>query len=336
MVVDRSPHSLVRRLRAFRRQNNPVPMISPGKLLLYLYHQPVGRIRQSLANGGPIAERETERQRREMEAAAEHMPALPDFPGTTPVTLHLMTGRRFWYQSVFCLHSFALASRTTVRAELYDDGSLDDIRSAHLARLGSGVQIHTYAALMERLDRLLPIAQFPTLRERWKNYPNIRKIVDIHLGKSGWKLVVDSDILFFRRADFILSWLSAPDRPLHAVDSHESYGYSRPLMESLAGEPIPALVNVGLCGLRSDKIDWEELERWCTELIKRERTSYFLEQAVVAMIAARHQPCAVAPGEDYITQPTRDEVVSPRAVMHHYVAESKRWYFRYGWRHVYK
>jgi hypothetical protein len=27
-------------------------------------------------------------------------------------------------------------------------------------------------------------------------------------------------------------------------------------------------------------------------------------------------------------------VVAPKAVLHHYVADSKSWYFRYGWKHI--
>jgi hypothetical protein len=140
--------------------------------------------------------------------------------------------------------------------------------------------------------------------------------------------------LFFRRPNVLLEWLAEPKRPLHAVDCQESYGYSRPLMEQLAGAPIPERVNVGLCGLRGNDLDWEEMEAWCASLIAREKTSYYLEQALVAMFVARRQPCTVAPASDYITRPDRDEVIAPQAVMHHYVAASKRWYFRYGWRHV--
>ena len=54
---------------------------------------------------------------------------------------------------------------------------------------------------------------------------------------------------------------------------------------------------------------------------------------LVAMLAAR-RPCAVAPAADYLTLPSREEVAAPRAVMHHYVADAKRWYFRTGWRHT--
>jgi len=305
-----------------------------GQLALALWHQPLARLRDSWRNGGPLVERETERQRREMVAAATTLPPLPQRPGATVVTLHLLTGGRFWYQTAFCLHSFAQQTNTNVTAEIYDDGTLDEAIWANLARLGPGLRLHSAADIRERLEALLPEAQFPVLRERWRNYPNIRKLIDPHLGSAGWKLVFDSDLLFFRRPSLLLDWLAAPDRLLHAVDCEESYGYSRALMERLAGAPIPPLVNVGLCGLRSEALNWEELEAWCAELIARERTSYYLEQALVAMLAARMQPCAVTPAADYLTKPGRAEGIAPTAVMHHYVAESKRWYFRHGWRYA--
>jgi len=306
--------------------------MTAGEFLLKYYHTPLGRARDSLRHGGPFAVRATERQRAEMESAAARLPTVPEFPGTKPVTLHLMTGRRFWYQTAFCLHSFATAAQTTVQAELYDDGSIDAACAARLARLGPGVRIHLIGELRARIEARLPAARFPVLRERWENYPNIRKLTDVHLGSAGWKLVIDSDLLFFRRPDFLLDWLAAPARILYAVDCAESYGYSRPLLQELAGAPIPPLVNVGLCGLRSDALDWAELEHWCATLHAREKTSYYLEQALVAMLAARTQPCAIAPATDYVTLPSRAEVLAPRAVMHHYVDTAKRWYFRHSWR----
>jgi hypothetical protein len=278
--------------------------------------------------------RETERQRREMERAASTLPRLTLPLAAREVTLHLLTGRRFWYQTAFCLHSFARQSDVGVSAEIYDDGTLDDTHRAQLTRLGLPLRFHSPARIAARLDEFLPVEKFSVLRERWKNYPNIRKLIDPHLGSTGWKLVIDSDLLFFSRPAFLLDWLAAPNRPLHAVDCMESYGYSRRLLERLAGAPIPPLVNVGLCGLRSESLDWFELEAWCAELIAQEKTSYYLEQALVAMLVARAQPCAIAPAADYLTNPSEEETRSPRAVMHHYVDTSKRWYFRDGWRHI--
>ena len=302
--------------------------------MLKLWHQPLDRIRDSWRNGGPWAERETEHQRAEMEAAAYSLPPLAPRTGAPGITLHLLTGKRFWYQTAFCLHSFTQQAGVPVQAEIYDDGTLKAGINRQLSGCGTGINLHASPAILERLDALLPEARFPVLRERWRNYPNLRKLIDPHLGSTGWKLVVDSDLLFFRRPDFLLDWLAAPDRPLHAVDCEESYGYSRALMERLAGAPIPPLVNVGLCGLRSESLNWPEIEAWCAELIAREKTSYYLEQALVAMLVARAPQRAVAPAADYITKPGRAEGLAPAAVMHHYVAESKRWYFRHGWRHV--
>jgi CheY-like chemotaxis protein len=68
-------------------------------------------------------------------------------------------------------------------------------------------------------------------------------------------------------------------------------------------------------------------------LIDKEKTNYYLEQALVAMMLAG-QSCAVAPADDYVTKPVFPEAETCQAVMHHYVANSKRWYFQHNWRKV--
>jgi hypothetical protein len=303
-----------------------------GRLALRFYHRPLNQLRDSLRNGGPLAERMTERHRRDMEEAAATFAALPTFAGAAPVQLHLMTGGRFWYQTVFCLHSFARAAKRTVHAELYDDGTIDERCAALLAGLGPTVRIHPQAALRAKLNTLMPKERFPMLHDRWEKYPNIRKLIDVHLGSTGWKLVIDSDLLFFRRPDALLQWCDAPQAILHAIDCVESYGYSKPLLERLAHARLPERLNVGVCGLCSEQIDWEKLEYWTAELQRHEKTSYYLEQALVALMGATEVKQAL-PETDYLTKPSSSEVSSPQAVMHHYVDTSKRWYFRTGWRH---
>ena len=90
-------------------------------------------------------------------------------------------------------------------------------------------------------------------------------------------------------------------------------------------------VDAGVATVRFDQpIDWDRLEWWCRSLQERAGLSYYQEQALTAMLVAG-QACDVAPRADYVALPTRDEVARPSAAMHHYVAESKEWYFRYGW-----
>jgi hypothetical protein len=303
-----------------------------GRTLYHLWHRPIGAMTNSVRHGGPLAQRTTARAQAEMMAAAESLPSQPARTGA-PSSVHFLTGRRFAYQTAFCLHTLAHYSTTPITPEFYDDGSLDTASRALLLRLTPNARIHDASILRDRLDQFLPSTRFPVLRERWLNYPHLRKLIDVHLGRAGWRLVMDSDLLFWQDPRFLIDWLATPDRPLHATDCEENYGYPRAKLEQLAGCPIPTLVNVGLCGLRSDSIDWEYLEHASASLIDQHGTSYYLEQALVALLVARSPvPCAVAPASDYITYPKPAEIAAPTAVMHHYVDLSRDAYHRQAWR----
>jgi hypothetical protein len=307
-------------------------MSLPGKLLYRLWYQPFGKISDTLAAGGPFEMRRTEHGRAEMEKAAKTLPQLPAYLGQ-PLELHLLTGRRFWYQTVFCLWTLGCHTKRPLAPVIYDDGTLASEQQAVLARLFPNSRFCSQNETIARLDALLPRERFPVLRERWLNYPNLRKLTDPHLGSTGWKLVLDSDLLFFHPPTLLVGWLDAPSKPLHAVDVQRSYGYSDALLASLVSAPLADKLNVGLCGLRSEEIDWEKMEWFCRTLIAAERTNYYLEQALVALLLAGRE-CTITPAHDYVTLPRPPEAQACQAVMHHYVANSKRSYFQHCWRHA--
>lgn len=301
-----------------------------GRLAYRLWFQPVGRVKGMLAAGGPLEVRRTESARREMETAARSLSSLPSAQ-QDPLELHVLTGSRFWYQTAFCLWTFAKHSGRRLRPILYDDGTLAKEHILALQRLFPAARVYSTDELASRIDHCLPLTRFPYLRERRDHYPNIRKLLDVHAGQTGWKLVLDSDLLFFRQPCLLVQWLTAPAKPLHAVDCQTSYGYPTSLLRELAVAPVAERVNAGIAGLESGALDWDKLEFWCRTLVERNGTHYFLEQALLAMLLAGRD-CAVAPSADYITRPDALQARDCRAVMHHYVAESKRWYFRHCWR----
>jgi hypothetical protein len=51
----------------------------------------------------------------------------------------------------------------------------------------------------------------------------------------------------------------------------------------------------------------------------------------MAMHLATQEHVALS-GEDYLVLPGEAEAHSRSAVLHHYVANSKKWYFRHCWR----
>jgi hypothetical protein len=267
-----------------------------------------------------------------MEASAHTLPPLPAArEGEAPLVLHLLTGRRFWYQTAFCLWTFGRQTQRPLAPVIYDDGSLTEEWCALLARVVPAAHFITVEETTARLDIHLPTARFPVLRERWRVFPLLRKLTDVHVGRTGWKLFIDSDLLFFHNPRLLVDWLDNPGNPLHAMDVQNAYGYPLEMLAELAGQPVPERINTGLCGLRSEEVDWERVEHWCRTLIDRAGTSYFQEQALVALLLAGRD-CTVAPLASYVTLPQAPEVNECRAVMHHYVAESKRWYFRENWR----
>jgi hypothetical protein len=314
----------------------PSPARSPrarasrlGRLAYRLYFAPMGQLRRCVREGGPWQQRRTRVGRARMTAAARDLPR-PSFAGE-PIVVHVLTGTRFWDLTAFCLWSLSCAARRPLHPVVYDDGSLSLDEATVLCRTFPECEVRSKREIEERLDQHLPAARFPALRGRRLTYPNLRKLTDVHAGERGWKLVIDSDLLFFRTPRFLLDWLRFPERPFHAVDIETAYGYSHAVLERLAGTTLADRLNVGLCGLDSASVDWDRVERYVRVLEEREGTHYYLEQALVALLLAG-KACDVAPAVDYVTLPRLPEATRCEAVMHHYVAESKRWYFQRNWR----
>jgi len=305
-----------------------------GVILYRLYYAPKGFLQQCFRKGLTNLALNYQAQL-QMEKAAYRLEPVERETSAKPLEIHFLSGKKFWYQTCFCAYSMAQHTRANLRPVIHDDGSLEKKYQDEILRIFPNARIILEQEIEERLEKCFPQSKFPYLRERRLNYLNMRKLTDIHAGSRGWKLVLDSDMLFFRSPTFLLDWLKSPQQPCHMVDVESAYGYSDALMTSLAQAQIPERLNVGICGFKSEDIDWEQLEAWCKTMIDKEGTHYYQEQALTTMLMAG-KPCAVAPAEDYIVMPEQEEVINPKSVLHHYVADSKPWYFRYGWKHVFR
>jgi len=263
--------------------------------------------------------------------------AEPRFPslssGGKPLEVHVLTGRKFWYQTAFCLWSLAQASGREGRPVIHDDGSLKQEQAEQLQRIFPAARVEWLAEAEEKLDRILPTSRYPALRQRRRELPLMKKILDVHAGRTEWTLFMDADLLFFRRPDFLLEWWDNPRRPLTSVDVEYAYGYPIELLAELARAPVRPLINTGISGHLSNAIDWDKMEFWCRTLIERAGTHYYQEQALIALQTAG-QECEVLPSDDYVTLPREPEASHCEAVMHHYVSSSKPWYFRTNWRRI--
>lgn len=305
-----------------------------------MWYRPIGALKRSIREGGALEQWKTERGRRTMELAAWRLGAggkgdgrwkMGDGEKYKPLELHMVVGKKFWYMAVFALVSLKRHLSSPVRVHFYSDGSLTNAQKEAILGLPMDTVFHGSDEIMAQVEKELPRARYPVLRERFDNYPNIKKLISPHVGSRGAKIVLDADVLFFGRPDELCDWLEKPERVLCATDIKESYGYSRGLLEKLAGGRLPQRVNVGITGLISEKIDWDQLERWSYELHTREGTSYYLEQALIAMMCVKGR-CGQLAEKRYITYPNEAETSTRGGVMQHYVDLSKKEYFRELWR----
>jgi hypothetical protein len=305
-----------------------------GRAALALYHRPVGIVRKSIAEGGPWQQRRTEWGRRAMSDAAARMCPIAAPTVDRGARVAFLSGATHWYQTLLCFASLQAHLPERVTPVIFEDGTMTPDGRGHLLRVVPWSELVGADMLEARLDRLLPVASFPSLRARRPGFPLLRKLTDIHLGASNWTLFLDSDMLFFRRPEALVSWFGRP-HALFMQDVTYAYGYSAALMKELAGRDIPDRINSGLYALHGPRIDWDRLEYWCRAQLEREGTNYLQEQALTALLLAQASAQAL-PEADYVVRPSLAEGRTPTAVLHHYVAHSKRSYYQHGWRHVLK
>jgi hypothetical protein len=300
-----------------------------GRALYLVWHSPLAFI-DKMIEFGALNLALARIGRAEMERAISRLAPLEP-PATDAPEVFFLTGRRFAYQTVFCTVSLCRRAGQSFRVNIVDDGTLRDRDIALLQYTIPGAQITTCGQIESALDIYLPRERYPELRRRRETYAHLRKITDVHAMGGGWKLVLDSDMLFNACPEFLLRWLERPEAACHMIDVGNAYGYSDELLKELAGATLPTQVNVGICGLKSDAIDWDRLEFWCKSLSSREGSHYLLEQALVAMMLV-DQPRMGAPSTEYIVAPSREQSKAGSGVLHHYTAHSKIWYFRFAWR----
>lgn len=298
------------------------------KIIDHFYRYPRSNWRNIQRFGGVNSYLKMQKGKAEMKKASHRLPPVYSVNGSFEI--YFLTGEKYFYQTLFCASSLLKVSKMQFQFILVDDGSFDCKLINRIKMQMPGAVIVQESEIKCHLDQHLPEVQFPYLHHKRRIYPHIKKLTDIHtINRSTFKLVLDSDMLFWNAPLEIINWLKNPQGSLYMLDSDDSYGYTRRLMEELAGTAIPDMVNVGAIGIDSSAIDWERLEIWCKTLEAREGTSYFLEQALSAMIIANQQK-TILHEKEYIVNPADNDYESQK--LRHYVDLSKKLYFTKDWR----
>lgn len=293
-----------------------------------VYRYPKARLARYKRFGGYRQYRQMLAGEEAMRKAAATLPPVPSFANGLPV--FFLTGQQYLHQTLFCIRSLSRVTATKFQFTIVDDGTFDAALLTRIKRQLPGAKVIMHDAINRNLNALLPETAYPHLRARREAYPHLRKLTDIHtIPAPEWKLVLDSDMLFWQEPVELLNWLDNPHQPVHMVDCEESYGYTKELMRTLAADDIPAKLNVGIAGLSSKSIDWKKVDEWIEALEQAQGTSYYLEQALTAMLVGS-KPCKVLDADKYEVNPAVASSTN-KVVLQHYVDLSKKIYYRDAW-----
>ncbi len=301
-----------------------------GRFAYKWFHRPIGLARQSIREGGPWEQARDRAGHAAMLAAASSLPVLAEAPAGPDAEIAFLSGPRYWHQTVFCFASLQARTPFRITPVIHDDGHLDEPTRQVIRRVVPWALFVGAAETEARLDRLLPASRYPALRRRRAEYPHLRKLIDIHIGSTEFKLVADSDMLFFHRAPELEAWFAQPHW-LYMIDVKTAYGYPDYYLADLAGGAVPERINVGLYAVDGAAIDWDRVEHWCDRQLRDHGSRYVQEQALTAMLFANRE-ATLLPRDRYVVMPDAAEGARREAVLHHYVDISKRAYYRHNWR----
>src|SRR5207244_4335911 len=151
--------------------------------------KPVSQIRKIMGTG-IINSYKMEKDRKEMVKASKCLKEIK-YNATPSFEVYFLTGKKYWYQTAFCLYSLQKQSQLNIQAVIVDDGSFDEALEQQVKEQFPSSKLIKKEQIEILLDEHLPESRYPTLRARRVEYPHLRKLTDIHIlpGKD-WKMVL--------------------------------------------------------------------------------------------------------------------------------------------------
>lgn len=263
-----------------------------------------------------------------------------DLSSSGKFKINFLTGDRFIHQTLFCTYSFLRCLEENETGDFsvnyYDDGTLGAALTAVLHKRFPQIRIITSQETEKVLAEHLPKSKYPYLSKNVEMFPLFKKMIYPNLGNEGLLTFFDSDMLFLGRPVEFLDWLfgvgSSTDKAFCIQDVQRSYGYTDPEILKLWPKAIHHDINSGMYTLHSKNIDWEFIEELAKQFETNYGPHYYMEQLITAILLEKSANLFAAPKSKYIVFPSYEQIKHQTGTLHHYVNESKEFYFKEGWK----
>ncbi len=255
-----------------------------------------------------------------------------DLAPAPPVPVHLVTSQDDWLRAAWTLASWHVMTGRQWQIVIHEDGTLPPEGRDLFASLFPTARLLPRVEADEKMSRVLtPYARCQEYREKLALG---LKIFDIpYFCQAQRFLILDSDVLFFRRPEEILAWVDAPDdrRCLFNAEAEDpcplTSGEAR---QKLKVQLLPN-INSGLCLLWRDAFDLPFCEMALRETSLGAAKPWRIEQSLFALCASRENRAALLP-TSYEVSLKMERAAD--AVARHYVGAVRQQFYAEGIREL--
>ncbi len=237
-----------------------------------------------------------------------------------PVSLHMVLSKDGLLMGQLTLRSLEFHSGVSWAPFLHDDGTLTDDDVAEIRRNFPDATVIRRREADEALSSGL--SSHPVCRDHREKHPWFLKVFDTrHFAPHDRYIVIDSDIVFFRRPDFVLDWMEKrPETFWFMEDTKEKYSSDRAGIEKAMGFPLWERVNSGLDLMVRPAVNLDLAEKFLERCSPMAREFHFLEQTFFAVAGSAWGKGGKLPGEYEISW---TNFRRPGSVCRHYVGPFK-------------
>ncbi len=232
------------------------------------------------------------------------------------------------FLALWMLASWHHATELRWSVVLHDDGTLTD-RSTDAFRVAFGDQLRIIGRAEADAAMAAQLTTKPHCRQYRQQHPLALKIFDApSLARAPRVILLDSDLLFFRRPERLLRWIA---------DTEEGCWFNEDVADRtlLLGEEAERClgvrlwprINSGLCLLWKDQIDLNFCERALAETKITHGHEWRIEQTLFALCASRSGRGGLLPPAYEVSL---EKSAAPDVVARHYVGAVRDRFYAEG------
>jgi hypothetical protein len=241
------------------------------------------------------------------------------------VTVCVLTSSIDWLMCLWSLASFYNFSGLRLPLLIYSDGTLKSASIAQIKSVFPNARI-VDPAEAEASGRQI-LSEFPNCRRFRLQQPCARRIIDLPiLCKSKSILMLDSDILFFRRPEELVECVAThcSGRFIFERDMQDAYFESPENIHKTFQVEVASQVNCGIMVADVSNFDYAQIERWLGyDGIGKHP---WAEQTLWAMYAGKGRTKFLSEPYDV----SMSASIAPEAVMKHYIKPIRDYIYTQG------